>query len=111
MYKFLIKKEDEKWFFGLYPNNSNTQPIGISKLYYSKKMCENGLKNFKLIISKMNFDDLLKKVNIVNENQKFLYQIIYNKEIIFHRNLPVESENQIFENINQIKKYINSELK
>ena len=48
-YKYLIKPTDKNYLFGLYPNNSNSQPLGISKEYKSITEAEDGIKNLKKI--------------------------------------------------------------
>lgn len=53
MYKYkIIKKDSGKYVFRLYPNNSNSQPIGVSGQSFNNKIeCNKALELFKEIIS------------------------------------------------------------
>ena len=55
-YKYFIKKENEGYRFGLYPNNNNNQPLILSKHYADYAQTLTALKNFqsKVIILKEN---------------------------------------------------------
>ena len=46
-YKYLIKKDNEGFFFGLYPNNSDSQEIVRSESYQSKEEAINAISVFK----------------------------------------------------------------
>ena len=50
-YKYLIKKDEKSCFFGLYPGNSNNQPMGCSIAYESIEIAENAILEFKKNIS------------------------------------------------------------
>lgn len=50
-YKFKIEKDSGKYIFAMYPNNSNSQPIGISgEKFATYRQCEEGILKFKKIV-------------------------------------------------------------
>lgn len=53
-YKFKIEKNQKKYIFVLYPNNSNIQPIGESCDYDSISECSKALSQFRKIIKQTN---------------------------------------------------------
>lgn len=47
---YKIIQEDGKWLFCLFPNNSNRQEVGRSKLFDSYNDCVNGVQAFRKLI-------------------------------------------------------------
>lgn len=73
-YKYYIRNKDGKVYFGLYPNNSNIQPIGISILFNSYSDAFEALTKFKSYIS-MNKDKIFEIFEIEKINGKFSYKL------------------------------------
>ncbi len=85
-YKYKVEKNGVYFYFSLYPNNSNAQPIGCSKNYVSKSECLCGLKLFQKIVSNNNIYSLLQVENDINELHYFPY-LQYEGEKIFKRTI------------------------
>ena len=46
-YKYYIKQRGDRYYFGLYPNNSNSQAIAISGEYATYKDAQEAIQWFK----------------------------------------------------------------
>lgn len=84
-YKFYIDEIDNLYYFGLYPNNNNSQDIGRSIGYETYKLAKSKLDQFRLFIKN-------KKENafeIIKENGKFKFFLKENDFLLkFYRSVP-----------------------
>lgn len=98
VYKYLIKPTDKNYLFGLYPNNSNAQPLGISKEYKSITEAENGIKNLKNIIN----NNLL-KFNIYERQNKYYFELNdMNGNVLFYRENLTKAKTSVKKAFNEL---------
>jgi len=55
---YKIVQEDGKWLFRLFPNNSNRQEIGRSRLFDSYNECIDGVQAFRRLIIEYNVNSI-----------------------------------------------------
>lgn len=104
-YKFTIEEIDNSgYIFVLYPNNSNTQKKGESKIYSNYKDCTLGLYNFKKFVKENKLDNFNSNFMKIDGN---IVQYINDNEIIF----ITPSYGQISNKIKSIYKHIDSPFK
>lgn len=109
-YKFKIEKNQKKYIFVLYPNNSNIQPIGESCDYDSISECSKALSQFRKIIKQTNTEYSI-CIDEFPEN-KFLPYLVYRGEKIFSRTLKYTvSKKECDKWLNRIIRNIDAELK
>lgn len=105
-YKYLIKPTDKNHLFGLYPNNSNSQPLGISKEYKSITEAENGIKNLKNIIN----NNLL-KFNIFERQNKYYFELNdMNGNVLFYREKSYERKDECKKGVQRVIKNISAPI-
>jgi hypothetical protein len=108
-YKFKINSIEGKYVFQLYPNNSNTQPIGECwKKYSDIDSCRKALDSFKEIISKQDISLMLKKKK--SSNDKWLPIIEYHGNVLFTRTIPYDDSSSCDDWASRIKDNINAEV-
>ena len=72
-YKYLIKKKNDNYVFGLYPNNSNQQYMIVSQEYATKEEAVDAINQFKIFMSKnINNSDI---VRVIQKNDRFTFEI------------------------------------
>ena len=108
-YKFKITERDDGFVFVLYPNNSNTQPIGVSGDSFSNKaLCERALSIFRDIV-KSNPYDLL---NYGKRDEKIWEPSLNaNGKKIFYRTIPYEEKQSCEAWLKEITDNIDAELR
>ena len=87
-YKYYIKIHGHKYYFGLYPNNSNVQAIAISSDYSSYKDAKDAIQKLQsLLASSQNLFLVVKKENgysfELGENEEGL--AFFSEKMITHR--------------------------
>lgn len=99
-YKYIIKNDKRGCFFGLFPDNSNSQPIGRSITYESIEIVEKAIAEFKNVISKI---DKEHDIEITRCGDGFLFYI-KNKmgDICFYREKPYVTKSNCKKGIDNI---------
>ncbi len=111
IYKYKILEDDRKYYFALFPNNSNTQVMGQSILYASECECQCALKEFQTFMILNKIDSLDSEyVSIMKEESGFRYEIRENGKVIFYRQNAIETKGNLQNNLVAIYKNINADL-
>lgn len=109
---YVIKRNGDKYFFALYPTNSNSQALGESILYTGEKECLKALDDFKLLVKINKIDSLISSNISYEENEKMKYLDNKKNPVFYTRNKY--SKNYKFncdKTIKSIYRNIDSELK
>ncbi len=105
-YKFIIKQHGNHYYFGLYPNNSNTQPIGISDDFDSYEKAARGICIFRQLIK-----ESPEAFEQFSNERGYLFALKDNKySISFKRTLPLTHKYEVPHCINRIYKHIDAPL-
>lgn len=108
-YKYLIKEKEDKFLFGLYPNNSNMFPMIVSEKYDTKKEAIEAINRFKAFVEKTVDDGKIDEiVRVYERNSKytFAFENLIDNIKYEHSRLYDKEENcykgikRVFENIN-----------
>jgi uncharacterized protein YegP (UPF0339 family) len=84
-YKFKIEKDADGYRFFLLPNNSNTQPVGISaEAYDSYSECKDALEEFRSVMS-LNPAESLLRVYKIDTAGHVDAKLVHGDNIIFNR--------------------------
>lgn len=106
-YKYLIKLANAKYHFGLYPNNSNSQPLGISKEYNSVTEAEKGIKKIQNILN-----NNLSEFDIFKKKNKYYFELKdINGDVLFYRETLYEKENECKKGIQRVLNNISAPIK
>lgn len=110
---FKIYSDEKKWYFSLFPANSNIQALGKSIEYSSQEQCMQALLRFRKFIKSNHVNSLLSKfVSIKQEGNCGSYfitdedgKIIFKSERV-HRNSSVQTSinntiSSIYKNIDE----------
>lgn len=114
-YKFYIDKRKNKYVFLLFCNNSNDFPIGISKEYESRKLCNNALAEFREYIKLKKYGNIDNCV--IKEETECISRYYFefrneNNEMIFHRGKPkYQTKYNCKKGIQAVIKNIDAELR
>ena len=110
-YKYFIDKTDNNGYtFALYPNNSNSQEIGISNDFKTYQEAKDKLEQFKtyVISNGSNLFDIIK----IKEDRKYLFKLKQNTcGIEFYRQKGYYQLSGIKNGIKTILTNINAPLK
>ena len=112
-YKYLIKQKADKFQFGLFPNNSNTQAMIFSKEYDTKTEAMESVKRFKLFVSNAVRSGKLDKIVRVYEQNgqySFVFDNLQNNELYKQNKLYIKKAS-CYKGIKRILENINADIK
>ena len=110
-YKYIINIENGKYWFGLYPNNNNKQPLLESCVFDSLDICKNEIDIFKKSIIENDlktYDNNIIKFVQKGKKFNFVYKI---GSKIYSRKICLESREQLERDIKLIYDNINAPIK
>lgn len=85
-YKYKIDLGKNGYFFGLYPNNSNTQAVGISPSYPSFSLCKKALEDFRTFVNAHQLSKEFCPYILIEEQEgKYYFSYRNNNELLFYR--------------------------
>lgn len=105
-----IKRNENKFYFVLYPNNSNTQELGQSVEYNSEKECKKAIDKFKSIILLNQIRSLDSKYVKISEGGHMRIVDENNDEMFITRNTSKPKVNGN-KTIDSIYRHINANIK
>ena len=111
-YKYKIKVDKNGYFFGLYPNNSNTQAIGVSPNYPSISLCNQALVEFRTFVNNHQLSTE-KHPYVLIEKQKGKYYFKYynDTDLVFFRLKGYDKIDECRKGIHRIWMNIKAPLK
>ena len=87
-YKYSIEDEGTSFVFRLYPNNSNTQAIGVSgQVFKNSAECRRGIEVFKTIIKETDIMEMIDYGKV--DDTKWLPKLKKNDSVLIRRELPL----------------------
>lgn len=106
-YKYFIKSHGEMYYFGLYPNNNNRQPLAISTDYLKYENAKDGIELLK---------DLLKRdsnmFKMRKEERGYTFYLTDNEfQLAFFRSKVLYHRYEVLRCINRIYKNCEAPLK
>ena len=109
---YKIKRNNKKFYFVLFPTNSNTQELGKSIEYDSESECVDAIEQFRRIV-KINKIDSINSDYVVYDKCSNIKIMNENKRIIFiTRNTYLNRTKRASSNtINSIYRNIDAEIK
>ncbi len=109
-YKYKIENSKEGYCFKLFPNNSNTQEIGISNLFQTKNECINALNVFSDLQDILESKPSLFEIN--NKEGKYYFELNFcNSKYKFFRRFGYYKRYECRNGINRVIKNIKSNIK
>ncbi len=106
-YKYYIKQRGDRYYFGLYPNNSNSQAIAISGEYATYKDAQEAIRKLQSL--------LRSSKNLFNEKEDekgYSFELKQNKEnLVFFREGPFTHHYEVQKGINRIYKNYDAPIK
>ena len=106
-YKYFIKNRGDRYYFGLYPNNSNTQAIAVSGEYSTYKEAQQALQRLQTLLrsSKELFTETVKE-------KGYSFELKQNKEgLVFYRDHELTHHYEVRDCINRIYDHYDAPLK
>ncbi|MBQ6677120.1 MAG: hypothetical protein IJM71_03630 [Clostridia bacterium] len=106
-YKYFIKPKGKSFYFGLYPNNNNRQPIAISGYYSTYKDAAYGIKQLKTLL-----DTKKNLFSIELKEKKYYFKLNKNEcGLSFFRVLGIAQKSNVPKCINRINENYDAPLK
>lgn len=108
-YKYYIETENGQFYFGLFPNNQNSYPMGRSGLYSSRQEAERALDSFKNLLHRSN--DIVGLFDVVKVSNGHKFKLRDNEyNISFYRVHPYKPKSGLHNGLEAIKRNYNAEL-
>lgn len=106
-YKYFIKSHENKYYFGLYPNNNNRQPLAISGDYLSIEDAKDGMEKLKRLLRESSRKFVLRK-----EKNGYYFDLADEKwQLTFTRSKALHHRYEVARCINRINQNFESPLK
>ncbi len=106
-YKYFIKKGGKGYYFGLFPNNNNNQPLAISGDYTTYKEAEEAIVDLKSLMKSST-----ELFHISKEDTGYFFKLIENdKGIVFHRDIAFPHRYEALHCIERVYKNFDAPLK
>ncbi len=106
-YKYYIKKLDNSYYYGLYPNNNNRQPVAVSGGYPSREDAKKGIEDLKNHLKENNNPFQIS----INEGKYYFELKANKKKLTFKRILGYTNRENAKKGIDNILKNVGAPLK